>query len=542
MPLEFTALGADGAEQKINFNDLIQQMQANGERVVGHSPDGQQIQIEDSKGTFSVSPQQVLSQLGWQVQGVQPLSPDYSQVSPRARAAITAISGEDNKIAYLQMLERRNGNPNPQIMGSGRDFFVFDPKTQNYRALTNNPDWDVSDLGEAAAELPGAIGATIGAGLGAAGGSAAGGIGAVPGLMAGAAAGSALGNSITKVALGIQDEDARKAMLDSPWTQAGGVAGTAAFDAATAGVGAKIPGAVSAMTRGAGRVVSGVGRVMGHGARLLDNNFGRDVVGTMVNPAGNTLAVAELAGKAPAGLMKAANRLPGYVGEQMAKVPGYLERKGLMAELSPETQTSMKNWMMKKAGDLQNYTKRLQLKTDLPTNIRGEAFKTAENAGAWLGGRKPSSTVTLEDEMANLGEYLGGGKEARGVYQVAEEGGLSPNDARIYARNELGKEWGKVGAKAGRLAETLDAAGDMAGSINRGIGAGVIKGTRAAGIGANVVGDGMQYTGMMMSPLENRLATRYGSEEANRYLKRRKGWQMPTVQSKINPVEIASEE
>lgn len=539
MPLQFDATNLQGNTQPVSVQGLAKALAAKGEEIAGISPDGMSIQVMDEGQPITVPVSEAFQKLGFQVANPRPTDADYSQVSPHARAAITAIGGEDNKIAYLKMLEQRNGNPSPQIIGGGRDFFVFDPQTQKYRALTNNPDWDVSDLAEAGAEAPGAIGATIGAGLGAASGAATAGTTSVPGLMAGAAAGSAFGNSLTKVALGIQDQDARKAMLDSPVRQAAGVAGTAALDAATAGLGSKVPGLMSQTARGAGRVMSGVGRVMGHGAKVVDNEFGRDVVGSMINPVGQGMATAEVALKAPAALTRAANRFPGWLGQQMEKAPAWAESKGITGVLGDDAWKATKEWMTKRAGDLQNYTKRLDLKTDLPSNTRGEMLKNAEKIGGWMGGRKPSSGVTIEDELANLGEYVGGGKQSRDVYHMAEADGMSPFEARTYARNPLGEQWGKVGAKGGRLMDTLDAAGDLAGAVNRGIGGAAIKATRGAGIASNLAGDAMQYGGALTSPLENRFLARYGSEEA---LRRRRPWQMVPNTSTINPVHLASEE
>lgn len=539
MPLQFEVTNPEGETKPVSVESLADILQSKfGEQVLGISPDGMTLQVMDTDGPIDVPVMEAFHSIGFQASNPTPQKPDYSQVSPSARAAITAIGGEDNKLAYLKMLEQKRGNLNPQIMGSGRDFFVFDPQTNQYRALTNNPEWDSSDLAEFGVEAPGAIGSIIGGGLGAAGGAAAGGVPAIPGLMAGAAAGSAIGNSVTKIATSILDPDAGKVMGNSLGRQAAGVAGSAAMDAVGAGVGAKIPGLASTAAKYGGDVVASAGRMMGHGAKMIDKPLGRDIVGSMVT--GPTMATAELGLRAPAEIMKAANRFPGWLGQKMAQAPEWLESKGLMSDLGPEAQEATKRWFGKQASQLQNYTKRLNVKTDFPSNARGEMMRDAEKFANFAGGKPKQSPVTLEDELANLGEYMGAGKKGRQIQHVAEEGGYSPSEARMFARTEESNPaWAAVGAKAGRALETANSLGKGIGAANQAVGGGVIKGIRGAGVLTTAAGDAARYAGTAMSPLENRFLSRYGSEE---YLKKKRPWQMSPNTATINPVQYASEE
>jgi len=219
MPLEFDVSGPSGQEQGVSVDNLVQLLSQDGEQVLNVSPDGLTLQVMGMNGPISVPTEQAWQSYGLQVTGSKPTQADYSQVNPAHRAAIEAIGDEDLKKVYLEGALKKQGIKNPQIMGNGRDFFYFDPQFGKYVALTNNPDWDKSDLAEAGAALPRIAGSIVGGAAGALAGN-------IPGGMAGAAAGGALGNTAAQGLVGYFNPDAGQVMSQNMGKMAKGAAGT----------------------------------------------------------------------------------------------------------------------------------------------------------------------------------------------------------------------------------------------------------------------------------------------------------------------------
>lgn len=501
MPLQFSATNPEtGESQDFNLQELVADMQRNGEVVQGISPDGQQLNLVDSKGSFTVSPQQYLQNIGWQVQDVRPENPDYSGVDSGHRAAITAIAGEDNKRAYLEAQLKRQGVQNPKIMGQGRDFYYFDQNSGQYKALTNNPSWDQSDLAELGMEIPRGVGAVA---VGAAGA-----VGGPIGMAAGAAAGGAVGDVAGRATLGYFDPQAGDIMKQSMGRQALDVGLKSGLDAASVGVGHFLPnGIASTATKAFGAVGEAGGRLINKAAKLVDNPMGREVVGSMMPVVGDASVAGTIA------------RLPSQAVKGLSKVPGAIGETPFMQKAFPETAQAMTDW-----------SRRMYSKSQLPTNTTGKIANAAQMGADYVAGKKPSSTVTTEDVAGNIGEWIGGGKPYRKILNMAEEGGLPLNDARTFATNEGSNLWGNVGKKLGRGLQTVEDVGKGFEALGAGVAAPFIK---AARYGGQIGGKGaaaLKNVATVTDPLENRFLSRYGSEE---YLNRNP-WQKPKKPNTIN--------
>ena len=188
MPVTYNVKPAgqtDGPEGKLSAEDVKAQMFEAGFNPVDISPDGTKIIFEDGQGRFEKSVPELASQFGHQIIGMEPIEPE-NMVNANWRGAIGNLNDDDQRRMYLEhQIRREHQDPNPNIMGSGRDWYYFNPQSQNWGALTNTSGLDMGDVyegGETALKM----GSSLLGGL--AGGFA----GNAPGMVAGGAAGSAI--------------------------------------------------------------------------------------------------------------------------------------------------------------------------------------------------------------------------------------------------------------------------------------------------------------------------------------------------------------
>ena len=290
MTLEFKVESPDGATS-VTSQDVASAFQARGYQQATLSPDGQTLHLVDaSGGTAEVNIPEFVGAKA-KVQAIAPIQGliDQSMVDAGLRANVSALGNHDDlKRMYLQGQLRDKGIKDANVIGSGSDFYFFNPETGKYHALTNKAGADLSDLaglGVGAAEKVLGIGGSIAGGLagtatGAAAGSALPVAGTALGAILGGAAGSAGGGSAGRA---LFDKIAGEVSPGlAPYIYSEEVQGDrlreAAFDALGGGLGAGL-GAIAPklMSRGlastavskAGGAVEKVGDVIGKGAGYL---------------------------------------------------------------------------------------------------------------------------------------------------------------------------------------------------------------------------------------------------------------------------------
>ena len=379
MSLEFKVESDDGATS-VTSNDIAQAFQQKGYQQATLSPDGQTLHLVDgSGGSAEVNIPEFVGGKG-KVLSMGPVEGlvDYDMLDSGLRSSVSALgSHNDLKQLYLQGQLRDKGIKDAKVVGSGDDFYFFNPQTGKYSALTNRPgfDWsDVSGFVPKAAETTLGIGGSIAGGLGLGAIGAATGTGLLPGAgtLAGGIAGSSLGSAIGG-ATGRQMFDSAATMINpdlAPFMNSeeflAGRNREALFDAAGGALGgagaALLPklmntGIASTAISKAGAGVEKTGDVIGRGAAYLGSEEALPRIFRGVSegfvPITGQAQIPALAARAgeliPAGLRglnKAANwgyeKLATEGAEETAtqatlgRLADWTARKGLVRESVPE--------------------------------------------------------------------------------------------------------------------------------------------------------------------------------------------------------------
>lgn len=255
---------------------VFRTLQAEGMNPVQISPDGTKISLQNG-GEVPIS--DLLGQMGWQVQNMKPIDADTSLVNPMWRAGIESIPDADMKQVYLETQLRRRGIQNPMIHGNGSDWFVFNPNTAQWVALTNSEGMDMSDMAEV-----GLTGARIAGGAigGALGSMASPGFGSV----LGAGVGGGLADAGSRALLGAFDPAYAEVAGNNMGMMARDVGMNMGVDMATMGalkgVGALAKGMprfspVSSTMQGVGGAMQAGGSVMNQASKFADKPFGQEM-------------------------------------------------------------------------------------------------------------------------------------------------------------------------------------------------------------------------------------------------------------------------
>ncbi len=479
-----------GQTQNIDTDALAKGMGESGYQVVGKSPDGQELTLQDDKGQFKMHVHDVLHNLGYKVVGSMPKpdSTNYGGVNLEHRMAVSELPDDDAKKAYIESKVKRMGINDPKVIGQGRDWFYYDPDQSKYVALTHSPKWDMksleADLGEVlpiGAHAAGAVAGGALAGLSAAPSV----IGAIPAAMAGSAAGGAGTEALMRGIMAKRDPDYANAL--SSEEQGKEVLLSALPDAL-------LPGAGGLLAKGAGRVI---GPTAGKVAGMLSKGpfstaargagEGLAAVGDVAGTAGKTVAGSKLAQEGIAAMtpglsqvQAAANiaRIPEFVTTgvpRLAKMAG--ESPKIASYIGEENAGKLAGWGK---GALESLPKSEEARAALAPDKITKLQKLISKGYQKLGLEKPVQ------ETAEASNVLAG-MARRG----AEETGL----AEPAAAEAMGGRTGRVFEKLAKAGEVLDTAAT-----------GTVKGAgqalRGAGNAAYYGGKGLAIGGQLAQPVE----------------------------------------
>jgi hypothetical protein len=525
MALQFNVVNPEGVEGQVGVNDIVQQLQGSGEQILGVSADGSTIKMQDATGEFEAKTEDVLKDLGWQIQRAAPINPNYSAVNSDWRQAITMLPADDHKRAYLEGQFKKAGMGNVNIVGTGRDWYAFDPESNQYLALTNNPEWDSSDVREGLVTAPRVAGSVIG---GAAGAVMGGGANPLTGAV-GAGLGGGAADALTRAYGASRDPLLKEIMTGDMGAMAKDVGINAGLDALTQGAFLGIPkvagalapelgqgvksflqsGPLSTAAKAVGGFAEEGGRIVNKAASVVDRPIGREV----------TAAFIPIAGEASAGGM--ALQLPGQAVRGFARGIGALGESQTMQKIAPGIAQKMQ----------QGSRQLLRPRERMTSNFSNEVSKSADEMGRWLGGDVPQTgprVASTEDIMGNMGEALGMSGSQRELnrqrfmesYKMARQYGIKAKDAKFIAEEaseravpQAAKNMREVGRKVGRGVQNLENFGRGVEKIGTGIASGALKGVRAGSYGVGKGGWGVKNLGKLGAPIENKLYMRYGAEE-----------------------------
>jgi hypothetical protein len=403
IPGQDSPLEMSGHEIMAHLNEALA---GTDKSVTAISPDGMTAQVMQGGKQYQLPMDRIIKKFGYSVESAMPPKEQtrFDTVHSGWRFATSNLEDDAQKRAYLET-KVKDLSPQAQVVGSGRDWFAYDPAQAKWLALTNSPDWDLADLaegGQAAASITGGVLGGIG---GAAAGSAvAPGPGTVAGGMVGAAGGTAAAESLTRGAAAMFDPDYREAFDLSKAAQGVGttsaIAGVAPLvGRGLAAAGSKIlsPGIqqvagrpISSAAQATGKVAEGVGTIA-RGAQIGQTNVGK-TVGAVLTP-----------GLSEASLLGAGTMVP-KMGVQGA------------------------NWVANKFG-------------------KGAAEESAEGIlgrfGGWLGGK--------------LGGR--GAQSGQGINLNPASGGIAGDLARQKAAQEASAAGAQYGRSIGQGVDTMADAG-----------------------------------------------------------------------------------
>ncbi len=522
-------------------HQLVNDLRQVGYQPLGVSADGMTVTLQGDNGPYEVKTPDVLQKMGWQVKGYQPMDVDHEHVSPELRFIIESPGLKDDdhaKQAVITSRLQRMGIKEPQIVGSGSDWFVFNPGTSQYIALTNKPGFDMGDLGEIGARAPGLVGNAVGAVLGTPADIGTGPLGTVGGAVAGGFAGNRLADA-GAAALEPSYMDAirhrglgenLKTVASEVGTDAvAGLGGYGLGKLGGAGAGLVRQGLASRMLQGGGRAAELGGKAVQGTADFLGQGLPRELGIGLADPT-NVSLYADLA------------RIPQSAVRGAARGIGSLGDTKLARSMVPD-----------QAARLRDLSAKL-LTRQTPA---GSSTMGSKLAGA-LGREtvQPGTEIGAEEVLGNLGDHIGmkigraraaaevAGREGVGrdaamvEHQKLQEllrGGMRFDDAAKAARQhamDFSNDWveglardsapdlpqfGAVGRGFDNAAK-LGEMGINAAGVPYDIGIGA---ARAGGRALNQGGRAARSIGEGLAPLETPLELKAGSEELMNRLKRR---------------------
>ena len=296
--MQYTIAGAEGSTSQHTEHDLMGMANQAGFKVSGVTPDG--LNFTTPSGSQPIS--SVLKNNGANVVGMKPLNPNYTKTDPSMAFGVQEINSPDLKKAFLQ---HSLNDPQAQVIGSGDDWYSFDPQAKQWTALTKAPGVHMSDLARYAPAAGQAIGAAAEGAAMAPAGPAAMGAGAFLGAESADAlmrAGFAAMNPAFRATATLPDQAA--SMVGNIPGNAIGAAIPAGLQAYGSPVLGLAKGAISQSMQKIGGGLAKFGTPVGEAAGAVARSpFGTEIAAGLV-PGGATAQIAQMVGNAPKSIIK----------------------------------------------------------------------------------------------------------------------------------------------------------------------------------------------------------------------------------------------
>lgn len=417
-------------------------------------------------------------------------STDFSTVDPELRLGIENLPNDSLRQKYLELNLESQGFENPKIIGKGSDWAMFDPASGSYKALTNRPGLDISELGQVGAIGAQALGSIIGGAAGASiGTGTAPGFGTFAGGAAGAATGGQIGRGLVDAYLAAQQPAYRELLGNLGSEEVVDIAidraQQAALDLAFGGAASGLPVLAPALAKGAlTRAGATVSDVAQKGAYAT-----RQALGAIQNPLGQQVG-AELAFQTgPVSLGAFLAQGPAYATRKAPEALRWLGQKTGSTRLQGIAEELARPISASGIGDriVANWQSKFGLPFSRTDKIAGPASGDVLSRAGSLAGR-------AIDDIRNARAIAGGGKNL-------------PKYSAEIALKELGKATGRgfeAAASAGRGIES---------GIERGMGA-LYGAGRLATYPIDALGRAGKFTFGMAQPLEYRTYGAIGSKLA----------------------------
>lgn len=519
--IEFDLAG----DQKVTDQQIFQQLAQQGYQPLQVSADGQQVTMQDQQGQYQMPMAAVLNNLGMpQIVGGKPLDADYEHADPMWRALVTKLPDDDQRRQVLTQILQQRGIENPTLMGSGRDWHVYNPTNNSWIGMTNHPDWDKTDLVEAGLEIPriAASGLAGGAATTMSGGNPLAG-------MAGAAAGGGAADALERGALAMLSPEYRSVVGQNPGANASDLVKNMAWDAAGMGAGKLAGKGLSRLTGGLAEEAAPISAMMrgGGAATRVGGELAHGAASLVDKPVGRELGAAFLPGLAEAQ----------GVG-MLAEAPAWLARKGAQGIGALGESGTLQRNLPRAADALSGFSERL---------LRNRAGQAAPTLMQRMSGKPlmqgATHTLDARNVMGNGAESITSrvrqmmGKGAapeelrdalQGAYRESRRYGLNPAEsARIgrqaaqdfqgqymRATDPVTRRAGQLGEKAGEYMNLAEEAGGHLGRVASGVAGAGIKSVKGLGGLARRAGGAAEALGSVARPIETQAYGRAAVEGA----------------------------
>lgn len=498
LPFQYSYKTSDGQEMTSSPQDIARFAQEKGYQVHGVSPDGTSLTMSDpgDPEQYQLDVKDLLSAFGNQVTGAKPTAPDENFVHAGWRAAIHSLPDDDAKKAYLESVLKREGFEEPKVIGQGRDFYAYDPQSNQWKALTNSSKWGLPDIAEGALDLARGVASGAGAVAGAGVGMGAGPIGAVAGGAAGGGIGSGVEQGLEKgIAAAVSPEYRQAATLGE---QAQDVGKDAVLDAALGGVFSGVPAGLLARSTLRGAEESGASKA----ARALLQNG--PVSATAKSAGAGLEATGTLAKK---GAELASGELPRALITGAAPVTGPVSGAGWLMRLPQMAIEGGANALghLSKSQFAQNVLgqeRASQLAGFAEDILKPSEGNLAQKAGSYLRVAPEQPAATAADILKNIGAKADAASAAKKAAaeeaQMMDMFGMPAQEAAPAASTNYASAGGKLGEFVKNLGETgkvIEQGAEI--PIRAGL-----AGIRGVGAAAQATGGALKNAAEITGPLE----------------------------------------
>ncbi len=534
MPTLDITVDHDGKDYQADEGHILEALKAQGHDVAGISPDGRTITFNQHDGKGKSVPMHVPTEnavqqiLGYKMSKMAPANSDQDTIDPMWSAALQSMPEDPHmRQAYIEAKLKHSGIENPQVIGHGNEYHVFDPSNNKWHQITQDPGMNMTGLYSAGLALPHLIGSGVGGAAGGSAGTALGGpVGTVAGAFAGGVAGGAAGEAARQAGLSYLDSDYGDIARNHLTEEALNAGKTGLFDGAAHGALSGLKGlSAAAGLKGQLPSISKLGQVIGKGTAAVGEGAAH-VAGKI---AGSPLATQITADTIPyvsglsvpgqlAGVPAAAVR---GVAKMAAGAPESSLGKGLMSE---ETLRGVGNWgesMLAKRARAPGFVPALEETTQSLARAMGGGSPLATEASARdvlgnMSARRSAeaaygSSNPMSEEATRYfatKAAIENGSTSAGASKIAETAALNSREEAI--RHLMRSQKAPVAEKIGGALDKLQRAGDAANRAATATTQVGLRGIQGLGKAAQVGGNALNLGATITEPLELPASLRYG--------------------------------
>jgi len=526
MSVEYKVTTADGSTASIPSAKVVNDLRAIGVDAT-LTPDARNVNYVIDGQAMTMPVTELIASTVGPVAGIAftPDGTDFSGVDSSLRLGIENFPNDRLRQKYLELTLESRGIENPVIYGQGSDWALFDPQTGKYKALTNKPGVDMSDIGMIGAEGARIAGSILGGAAGATAGAGAGPVGLLAGGALGSGVGGQVGRGLVDAYLAATEPGYRELVsnlgseeLKDIALQRSGQFGMDVAGGTLAGGLGLVPQLSKGLVTRAGSALSGGLEKAGAITRSAAGAAARSDIAKALGPelvaGAGPVQLGALLAQAPAA---GARRIPtagAWIANKLGRPDLAEELAGIGAQQAARGPSSgldrmIRNWQTRIGGEpfQRAIPQGPRTAADVLEDLGQRAGTRLEN---WAKARGARRATAAENAMAS--DIGGTGIGARRAAPFTTEG-YETAAKNLVAEESLPQYFGAAGRNLGAISEGLGAAGrGVLGGIEGSAGIGY-RGLQGLGAGLEKVGQAGKLGFGLAQPLEYRL----GAAAAGRF-------------------------